>query len=138
MEFKKLSDVEVVETVSDSANVLIEENGVIKKAPKTQVGGAGGGNAASGAPYLVKINSIGGGSYQLDGDFYEIFDIIETGVLVYAAIYDADINKFPAWGTRFYFSHYSMPNSDVLDFYNPEGDTRLRIYDSNSVEITHM
>ena len=42
MEFKKLSDVEVVEAVSDAANVQIEENGVIKKAPKTQVGGAGG------------------------------------------------------------------------------------------------
>lgn len=42
MEFKKLSDVEVVETVSDVANVLIEENGVIKKAPKTAVGGSGG------------------------------------------------------------------------------------------------
>ena len=47
MEFKKLSDVEVVEAVSDAANVLIEENGVIKKAPKTQVGGAGGGSAKS-------------------------------------------------------------------------------------------
>lgn len=40
-EFKKLSDVEVVETPTDSANVLIEEDGVIKKAPKTAVGGSG-------------------------------------------------------------------------------------------------
>lgn len=38
MEFKKLSDVEVVETPAETANVLIEENGVIKKAPKTAVG----------------------------------------------------------------------------------------------------
>lgn len=38
-EFKKLSDVEVVETPADTANVLIEENGVIKKAPRTAVGG---------------------------------------------------------------------------------------------------
>jgi hypothetical protein len=43
MEFKKLSDVEVVAEPAESANVLIEENGVIKKAPKTAVGGAGGG-----------------------------------------------------------------------------------------------
>lgn len=41
-EFKKLSDVEVVAEPSESANVLIEENGVIKKAPKTAVGGTGG------------------------------------------------------------------------------------------------
>lgn len=42
-EFKKLSDVEVVAEPTETANVLIEEDGVIKKAPKTAVGGAGGG-----------------------------------------------------------------------------------------------
>jgi len=41
MEFKRLSDVEVVAEPTESANVLIEENGVIKKAPKTAVGGNG-------------------------------------------------------------------------------------------------
>lgn len=43
-EFRKLSDAEVVETVSDAANVLIEENGVIKKVPKTEVGADAGNN----------------------------------------------------------------------------------------------
>lgn len=38
-EFKKISNVEVVAEPTESANVLIEENGVIKKAPKTAVGG---------------------------------------------------------------------------------------------------
>lgn len=40
MEFKRLSDVEVVAEPAESANVLIEEDGVIKKAPKTAVGGS--------------------------------------------------------------------------------------------------
>lgn len=40
-EFKRLSDVEVIAEPTESANVLIEENGVIKKAPKTAVGGGG-------------------------------------------------------------------------------------------------
>lgn len=39
MEFKKLSAVEAVEAVGDAAHVLIEENGVIKRAPKDEVGG---------------------------------------------------------------------------------------------------
>ena len=39
--FKSIADVEVVAEPSESANVLIEEDGVIKKAPKTAVGGAG-------------------------------------------------------------------------------------------------
>jgi hypothetical protein len=38
-EFKKLSAVEAIEAVSDAASVLIEENGVIKRAPKGEVGG---------------------------------------------------------------------------------------------------
>ena len=37
-EFKKLSAVEAVETVSETANVLIEENGVIKRAAKSEIG----------------------------------------------------------------------------------------------------
>lgn len=38
MEFKRLSDVEVVAEPAKSANVLIEENGVIKKAPNAAIG----------------------------------------------------------------------------------------------------
>ena len=41
--FKSIADVEVVEKPTNAANVLIEENGVVKKAPKSAVGGAGGG-----------------------------------------------------------------------------------------------
>lgn len=37
--FKKLGEVDIVEEVTDTANVLIEEDGVIKRAPKSQVGG---------------------------------------------------------------------------------------------------
>lgn len=38
MEFKRLSDVEIVESPTDNANILIEDNGIIKKAPKTFIG----------------------------------------------------------------------------------------------------
>lgn len=41
-EFKKLSEVEQIETASDNATVLIEEEGEIKRVPKKEVGGAGG------------------------------------------------------------------------------------------------
>jgi hypothetical protein len=37
-EFKKLSETETVETVSDSATVLVEDGGVIKRTPKAQIG----------------------------------------------------------------------------------------------------
>lgn len=40
--FKKLGEVTLAENASDSANVLIEESGEIKRVPKTEVGGGGG------------------------------------------------------------------------------------------------
>lgn len=42
MEFTKLSEVPVVETATDTDKVLIEQNGEIKRVPKTEVGGGGG------------------------------------------------------------------------------------------------
>ena len=65
MEFTKLSEVAVVETANDDDKVLIEQNGEIKRVPKTQVGGAAGGNTlfldleidmATGAVTLVTVN----------------------------------------------------------------------------------
>ena len=41
-EFTKLSEVAQIESVSDNATVLVEENGEIVRVPKTSVGGAGG------------------------------------------------------------------------------------------------
>lgn len=41
-EFKKLSEVEQIETASENVTVLIEEEGEIKRVPKKEVGGAGG------------------------------------------------------------------------------------------------
>jgi hypothetical protein len=37
-EFKKLSETETAETVGDSATVLVEDGGVIKRTPKAQIG----------------------------------------------------------------------------------------------------
>lgn len=44
-DFVKLSEVAVLEEITDNATVLVEENGEIYRAPKTQVGGAGGADA---------------------------------------------------------------------------------------------
>lgn len=40
-DFVKLSEVTILEEVTDNASVLVEQNGEIYRAPKTQVGGAG-------------------------------------------------------------------------------------------------
>lgn len=50
-EFKKINEVEILETVSDEAHVLVEEAGAIKRVPKTEVGGAGK------ADMVIKLSS---------------------------------------------------------------------------------
>ena len=67
-EFKKLSDVDVVETTNDSTNVLIEENGVIKKAPKTTFGSANS-NVES-ADLVIEVN----GDFLITEDNYSIVE----------------------------------------------------------------
>ena len=65
-DFVKLSEVTVLEKVSDTASVLVEQNGEIYRAPKTQVGGAGGIKTA-----IIRdsgyLNAIAGVSTMVDG-----------------------------------------------------------------------
>lgn len=62
MEFKKLSAVEAVQTVSDTASVLIEENGVIKRAPKDEVGGG------------AKKELVYKWNFNVDDEIYEMYE----------------------------------------------------------------
>lgn len=75
MEFKKLSDVEVVAEPTESANVLIEENGVIKKAPKTAVGGGMGGS-------LMLYPYVDDNGTHIDRTYDEIKDVLDNGGVV--------------------------------------------------------
>jgi hypothetical protein len=57
-EFKKLSDVEVIAEPTEYANVLIEEDGVIKKVPKSSIDGSND-NSNSGSKVYYFDNSDG-------------------------------------------------------------------------------
>jgi hypothetical protein len=60
-EFKKLSDVEVVAEPLETANVLIEENGVIKRAPKNEIGAqADWAETDSSSPAFIKNKPVTG------------------------------------------------------------------------------
>ena len=79
--FKSIADVDVVTEPSETANVLIEEDGVIKKAPKTAVGG--GNNVEWDAIFEV----IEGSSGHFDsmelvlGDFETLESQIKADIL---------------------------------------------------------
>lgn len=66
MEFTRLSDVTLVNEVSEDANVLVEENGEIKKVSKTEIGAQADWNEeneASPAFILNKPKSLSGYAY---------------------------------------------------------------------------
>ena len=65
MEFKKLSAVETVASVSDTASVLIEEDGVIKRAPKDEVGGG------------AKKELVYEWNFSADDEVYEIYENVD-------------------------------------------------------------
>lgn len=73
-EFKKLSEVELLETASDNATVLVEEGGEIKRVAKSEVGGAGG--------YIIKLaNSYldEHGMFCFDESYDELYDVLVAG-----------------------------------------------------------
>jgi hypothetical protein len=87
-EFKKLSEVEQVETASDNATVLIEEGGEIKRVAKSEVGGNGGGG------YIIHL---GQNSVSAEGQYFyvcmdnydELYDILVAGGTVWIDYTDA-------------------------------------------------
>ncbi len=137
---KKLSAVETVESVSESANVLIEENGVIKKAPKTIVGGSGSGGEIGGLPYHVRVRyDVNTKAYSCDLDYYDIYELMKTGVFLYATIeenYSEEYKISPSRG-YYYCSHSWMPDSDVIGFFKLEGNSKIIFYDSGSVGVSY-
>lgn len=79
-EFKKLSEVEQIETASDNATVLIEEGGEIKRVPKKEVGGAGG--------YIIHLGSgsttaTGQYIYNCTDNYDELYDVLMAGGTVW-------------------------------------------------------
>lgn len=65
MEFKKLGAVEAVTSVSDTASVLIEEDGVIKRAPKNEVGGG------------AKKELVYEWNFSADDEVHEIYENVD-------------------------------------------------------------
>ena len=98
-DFKKLSEVDLVEEVSNTANVLIEEDGQIKRASKTKVGGAGSDSVIKTAvitssAYVSHVSNVapyGGVSTTYscrNMTFEEAYEALTTGVLINVKLFD--------------------------------------------------
>jgi hypothetical protein len=78
-EFKKLSEVDVLETASDNATVLIEEGGDIKRVPKKEVGGAGGYIATFTVADMETPVVDGWNGPVLSENYDELYDVLCAG-----------------------------------------------------------
>ena len=105
MEFKKLSAVEVVAEPSESANVLIEENGAIKKVAKEEIGGLQiNAPAEVGQTIVVKAVDANGKPTEWEYDKpdllikqvggYPSYIAADSVTLVYKNSYQDFVNKF--------------------------------------------
>lgn len=77
-EFKKLSEVAVLEEAAETAHVLVEENGEIYRVPKTAVGGAGGGIKTAiirDSGYLNAISGVSTMTSQTPAVTYECINM---------------------------------------------------------------
>ena len=95
-EFKKLSEVELLETASDNATVLVEEGGEIKRVAKSEVGGAGG--------YLMPITADNFDGTYCTENYDEMYDILMAGGnawLDLSAMYATNVSTFVSAGPSF-------------------------------------
>lgn len=120
MEFKKLSAVEAVESVSDAAHVLIEENGAIKRAPKDEVGG-------------VKKELVYEWNFSADDEVYEVYENVnedlswmtkkqdDVGFEISVEFYGGDYRWTQEEGNHdyaFYENIYAIVNSTEVPDYS--------------------
>ena len=127
MEFKKLSDVEVVAEPTESANVLIEEDGVIKRAPKSAVGGAGGGCDV--VILLTRDPDNERDTLTLEsGSHAEIYEKLMAGEIVSAVFKSVCVSGYDVAGTRsvaqsLFVASNPSQNSDIFFVFLLDGDT---------------
>lgn len=91
--FKDMATIDMVETVTDDATVLIEEEGVIKRAPKSEVGG----HVSGGETPDMIITVTGNSETKLTSDNYTITEgSVEN---VFTAFHEG---RYPVIKVRFY------------------------------------
>lgn len=109
--FKSIADVDVVEELSEEAHVLIEEDGVIKRAPKTVAPFGGGGGGA--------LFITGRSHQQANYTYAEILEAFNSGKILYLTNYtDTDavqtLKTYDPYSKRFSFVNNSYITEDGI------------------------
>lgn len=82
LDFTRLSDVTLVEEATETANVLIEESGEIKKVPKTEVGGGGKADMVIklSSPFITNNDTAENTTVTIEsGSLQAVVDVLRNG-----------------------------------------------------------
>ena len=137
-EFVKLSEVAVLEEVTDNATVLVEENGEIYRAPKTSVGGGGVGGIKTAiirsSNYLYALESakspkVSGPSYEcINMTFEEAYEIMSNGEPLMVAVMLVDNYPTCAYGEVIFWGERNGQPSIYFKFnITANGDNVIRL-----------
>lgn len=130
-DFKRLGDVDLVDAPAENANVLIEENGIIKKAPKTAVGGAGGGCDA-----MLIFDNLDYNEYGTfaTGNYQTLYDKINALQEVKVLVGTKQVEGFEA-KTIFHPVGYSLYEDSISIFIQIGARSQFCIYINNDDSI---
>jgi hypothetical protein len=137
-EFKRLSDVEVVAEPTESANVLIEENGVIKKAPKTAVGGAGG---ASKFDLIFYYNNEVGQISISNGSYEDFVNKCTNGIAPSVVLISSNGQTLADGLINCSFSYanqWNINDESVSFYFGKYNDEYINMYSDGSAEYSYI
>lgn len=143
-EFKKLSEVEQIETASDNATVLVEEGGEIKRISKKEVGGAGG--------YIVMLtindleNPVVGwdSGPVISANYDELYDVLCAGgsawidYTVMNNVTEPSVSEVPNVYPRNFGNmccliiDWCITDIGLIAIANPDGDQMVALFPNGS------
>lgn len=105
-EFKKISDVDVIESISDNTNVLVEENGAIVKIAANNMNIGGGNSNENGNTVAPVIFSVSGRIFK-DGQPATVNQVVEAYFAgnMYAKDISSGAPSFPQKVLGFFISN---------------------------------
>lgn len=134
-EFKKLGAVEMVETVSDTANVLIEVDGVIKRAPKDGIGSGLPGSTGAGFGFdaVIYNNTVDSRVVLSYGSYNALKTKIDNreAMIVAMVEYNEDNFSFEVLGSI-------RDNGNYIAIYDSRVEEEYQLYPDNTVLISFI
>ena len=133
-DFKRLGDVDLVDAPAENANVLIEENGIIKKASKDSVGGGAGG----GCDAMITFENLNYREYGTfaTGDYQTLYDKINALQEVKVLVGAKQVYGYPL-KTIFYPVMCILHEDSISIAVQTDSSSQFQIYinNDNSIQV---